>query len=52
MSTTARDTSTLFLATFPGRYYHDPTIYEQEQARIFSSMWVYAAVALLPEFMK
>ncbi len=45
MSTTARDTSTPFLATFPGRYYYDLAIYEQEQARIFSSLWVYAGVA-------
>src|ERR1017187_10091881 len=50
MSTTARDTSTPFLATFPGRYYYDPAIYEHEQARIFSSMWVYVGVAsTLPE---
>ena len=45
MSTTVRDTSSPFLATFPGRYYYDPAIYDQEQERIFSSMWVYAGVA-------
>jgi glycine betaine catabolism A len=45
MSTTTHTTSSLFLSTFPGRYYYDPAIYEQEQTRIFSQMWVYAGVA-------
>jgi Rieske 2Fe-2S family protein len=27
-------------STLPGRYYYDPTIYEREQERIFSQMWV------------
>ncbi len=45
MSTTIRDTSSPFLATFPGRYYYDERIYEQEQEKIFSAMWVYAGIA-------
>lgn len=39
MSTIARPES-LFASTLPGRYYYDPTIYEQEQERLFSRMWV------------
>jgi len=30
----------LFLSTLPGKYYYDPAIYEQEQEKIFSRMWV------------
>lgn len=49
MSTT-NTAAPLFLSTFPGRYYYDPAIYEQEQERIFSHMWIYAGVAnTLPE---
>ena len=49
MSTTTRASSP-FLSTFPGRYYYDPALYEQEQTHIFSRMWVYAGVAnTLPE---
>ncbi len=44
MSTTIGANSP-FLSTFPGRYYYDPALYEQEQTRIFSRMWVYAGVA-------
>lgn len=29
-----------FLSTLPGRYYYDPEIYDLEQERIFSQMWV------------
>ena len=29
-----------FLSTLPGRYYYDPQIYDLEQERIFSQMWV------------
>jgi glycine betaine catabolism A len=36
----ALDTRTRFESTLPGRYYHDPAIYEQERDRIFSRMWV------------
>jgi len=49
MSTTTRASSP-FLSTFPGRYYYDPALYEQEQTNIFSRMWIYAGVAnTLPE---
>lgn len=49
MSTTVRS-KTPFASTFPGRYYFDPIIFAQEQARIFSKMWVYACRAdALPE---
>src|SRR5947209_15507423 len=39
MTTTVRS-ETFFVSTLPGRYYYDPSIYEQEQERIFSQMWV------------
>ena len=39
MTTMARSES-LFLSTLPGKYYYDPQIYEQEQEKIFSRMWV------------
>ena len=39
MTTMARSES-LFLSTLPGKYYYDPAIYEQEQEKIFSCMWV------------
>jgi Rieske 2Fe-2S family protein len=34
-----------FASTLPGRYYYDPAIFEQEQAHIFSKMWVYVGRA-------
>src|SRR6266700_3102497 len=39
MTTMARSES-LFLSTLPGKYYYDPAIFEQEQEKIFSRMWV------------
>src|SRR6266550_4638126 len=39
MTTTARS-ETSFTSTLPGRYYYDPAIYDLEQERIFSQMWV------------
>src|SRR6266550_5638276 len=39
MTTTARS-ETSFTSTLPGRYYYDPAIYELEQDRIFSQMWI------------
>ena len=39
MTTTARS-ETSFTSTLPGRYYYDPAIYDREQERIFSQMWV------------
>ncbi len=44
MTTVARSES-LFLSTLPGRYYFDPAIYDQEQEKIFSTMWVCAGRA-------
>ncbi|HYT34965.1 MAG TPA: aromatic ring-hydroxylating dioxygenase subunit alpha [Ktedonobacteraceae bacterium] len=31
---------TPFVSTLPGRYYYEPAIYDLEQERIFSQMWV------------
>ena len=39
MTTTVRSQAP-FLSTLPGRYYYDPAIYDLEQERIFSQMWV------------
>src|SRR2546421_13020468 len=39
MNTTARSEPS-FTSTLPGRYYYDPAIYDREQERIFSQMWV------------
>lgn len=39
MTTMARSES-LFLSTLPGKYYYDHDIYELEQEKIFSRMWV------------
>ncbi len=39
MTTTARS-ETSFTSTLPGRCYYDPAMYELEQERIFSQMWV------------
>lgn len=44
MTTTVRS-QPLFLSTLPGRYYFDPAVYELEQEKIFSSMWVCAGRA-------
>ena len=39
-----------FASTLPGRYYYDTALYEQEQQRIFSQLWVCAGhVAALAE---
>ncbi|HEU5226385.1 MAG TPA: SRPBCC family protein, partial [Ktedonobacteraceae bacterium] len=43
--TTTINSATAFFSTLPGRYYYDPAIYEQEQERIFSQMWVCAGRA-------
>jgi Rieske 2Fe-2S family protein len=37
---TIAEPATRFESTLPGRYYHDPAIYERERQRIFSEMWV------------
>ena len=39
MTTMARS-ETPFVSTLPGRYYYDQAIYDLEQERIFSQMWV------------
>lgn len=39
MSTVVRPDSS-FAATLPGRYYYDPAIFEREQERLFSRMWM------------
>jgi len=39
MTTSVRSESFL-LSTLPGRYYYEPTLYQREQERIFSQMWV------------
>ncbi len=39
MSITFRSESP-FLSTLPGRYYYDPSIYAQEQERLFSHLWM------------
>src|SRR5579875_3854751 len=44
MTTIARP-ETSFSSTLPGHYYYDPALYEQEQERIFSQMWVCAGCA-------
>ena len=44
MTTVARSES-LFLSTLPGRYYYDSAIYELEQEKIFSNMWLCAGRA-------
>jgi Rieske 2Fe-2S family protein len=44
MTTTMRS-NTPFLSTFPGRYYYDAAIFEQEQERVFSAMWYYGCRA-------
>src|SRR6516225_9455584 len=38
--TTMTRSEALFLSTLPGKYYYDPAIYELEQEKIFSRMWV------------
>ncbi|MFO7273160.1 MAG: aromatic ring-hydroxylating dioxygenase subunit alpha, partial [Sphaerobacter thermophilus] len=37
---TDTSTATPFATTLPGRYYHDPDIYRQEQERLFGRLWV------------
>ena len=44
MTTTARSHSP-FLSTFPGRYYYDPAIFEEEEQRIFGEMWFFVCRA-------
>lgn len=34
-----------FESTLPGRWFYDPAIYEREQERIFSELWVYVGRA-------
>jgi len=44
MTTTVRSHSP-FLSTFPGRYYYDPAIFEEEEERIFGEMWFFVCRA-------
>lgn len=44
MTTTVRSNSP-FLSTFPGRYYYDPAIFQEEQEHIFGKMWFYVGRA-------
>ncbi len=44
MTTTARSNSP-FLSTFPGRYYYEPAIFQEEQEHIFGKMWFYVGRA-------
>ena len=38
--TTIAHSESFLLSTLPGRYYYDPVIYDLEQERIFSQLWV------------
>jgi len=44
MVTAIRPTSSPVM-TLPGRYYHDPAIYAQEQERIFATHWICVGLA-------